>query len=227
MFTTNLYKYHITSTNSQEYHILKNEIFNNRIYDFPIQSSTPKILDVGAHVGLATLFFKREFPDSQITAFEPNPKLFSILEENIFVNKIEGVTLLNIGVDSTPGEKDFHTDPTEDAWLSTGGLKHGGWNANTLTSPIKIVTAPLSKYIETEFDILKLDIEGNELNVLNEVSSKLSLIKNIAVEYHPGTNFTKLERLLKTSGFKLNYIQDGKPVLNPDTKKLLVIRGTR
>ncbi len=44
----------------------------------------------------------------------------------------------------------------------------------------------LSEYINGEIDILKLDIEGSEGEVLEELASsgKLPLIKNIFIEYH-------------------------------------------
>ncbi|MFZ1721277.1 MAG: hypothetical protein WAU07_02110, partial [Microgenomates group bacterium] len=44
--------------NSEEYHQLKREIFTQDSYFFESDSPTPKIIDAGAHIGIATLYFK-------------------------------------------------------------------------------------------------------------------------------------------------------------------------
>ena len=47
---------------------------------------SPRILDCGANVGLASLFFKRRYPAARITAFEADPALFAILDANLRAN---------------------------------------------------------------------------------------------------------------------------------------------
>ena len=46
------------------------------------KGATPVIMDGGANVGYAALYFAHAFPDATIIAVEPNPETFRILQEN-------------------------------------------------------------------------------------------------------------------------------------------------
>jgi len=72
------------------------EIFKEEIYKFTSESPTPYIIDCGANIGLSVLYFKRLFPDSEIVAFEPDEKIFKILERN--TNSLENVTIVKKAV---------------------------------------------------------------------------------------------------------------------------------
>src|SRR3954465_2869054 len=51
------------------------DIFVRRVLAFRCDTSAPRILDCGANIGLASLFFKRAYPAARITAFEADPAL--------------------------------------------------------------------------------------------------------------------------------------------------------
>ncbi len=56
---------------------------------------------------------------------------------------------------------------------------------------IKVKTVKLSTYIHKPVDLLKIDTEGAELEILQDLyhtSKKFNLIKNIVLEYHPVKN---------------------------------------
>jgi hypothetical protein len=59
------------------------DVFLHHIYKFPTKSHTPRILDCGANIGLACVFFKTFFPRARITAFEPDPKIFRYLQSTL------------------------------------------------------------------------------------------------------------------------------------------------
>ena len=59
------------------------EIFGDEIYRFPHPTSNPKILDGGANLGLASLYFLNLFPNASITAIEPDPICFNLLSKNL------------------------------------------------------------------------------------------------------------------------------------------------
>jgi len=71
---------------------VKSEIFTSDLYYFETENSTPFIIDAGAHIGLVTLYFKKNYPDSEIIAIEPNPESFEILENNMYENQIDGIS---------------------------------------------------------------------------------------------------------------------------------------
>src|SRR5262249_54931953 len=56
------------------------EIFRREIYRFRCEREDPFIIDGGANIGLGILYFRKIFPRSRILAFEPDPKIFAILQ---------------------------------------------------------------------------------------------------------------------------------------------------
>ena len=77
---------------------------------------------------------------------------------------------------------------------------------------IKVPTILLSKYIKQRVDFLKIDIEGAELIVLNEIKSKLHLVERIFIEYHSfennDQNLSEILQILERFEFRY-YISSG------------------
>ena len=66
---------------------------------------TPRILDCGANIGLATLYFKLLYPGACITCFEPGAEAFRVLEANISANQLEEVTAFPVALAREAGER--------------------------------------------------------------------------------------------------------------------------
>ena len=118
--STKLGKYTVYYTDHQEFSILKNEIFTQKCYHFDTENITPYIFDIGAHIGLSTLYFKQLYPASTIECFEPHPDLVPFLEQNVWLNDLENVYVHAVGL-GPKGQTDLtlHWDPNEPLWLST------------------------------------------------------------------------------------------------------------
>src|SRR5207245_9100674 len=83
-------------------------IHQRGIYAFAApQLTSPRILDCGAHLGLATIYWKTLFPSAEITAFEPDPEAFGMLQRNCKIFKLENVDLINAAVWTKDGRSDF------------------------------------------------------------------------------------------------------------------------
>jgi len=65
-----------------------NEVFIKKEYDVPV-SEAVVIIDIGANIGAASLFFAKRFPNSTIYAFEPFEKNFNFLKKNIKLNNLQ------------------------------------------------------------------------------------------------------------------------------------------
>src|SRR5207248_3567332 len=59
------------------------DIFVRRSLAFTTPAQAPRILDCGANLGLASLFFKRAYPAARITAFEADPAIARMLAANL------------------------------------------------------------------------------------------------------------------------------------------------
>jgi FkbM family methyltransferase len=203
---TRLEGYTVEYINREEYLRIKKEIFTSEIYNLELQNS-PIIIDAGAHIGLATLYFKKKYPQSRIITVEPNPILFKTLELNIEQNSISGITLINKALAKKEGKMDFFID-NAGTWYSTGGKHVGAWSGNQQSKKIEVETITLSSLLKEPIDLLKLDIEGSELEVLKESKEKLGLVRNIVLEFHSNRD-NKLEKLLKllnSSGYTTKVI---------------------
>ena len=163
------------------------EILNERPYEFSSNKAQPFIIDAGSNIGIATLFFKERAPQAKILCFEPDPNAFKWLQKNIASNKLNGVTLVNAAVSGQEGEINFFGQISVKNPDARGNSIFEAWgHQRKVNNTIKVKAVKLSSYIHEEVDFLKIDIEGAEQQVLEdlETEKKLSFIKEMAIEVH-------------------------------------------
>src|SRR5262245_12859403 len=85
--------YDIAYVGDRELQVMIDEIFVSSLYRFQATSATPVILDCGSNIGVSVLFFKSLHPGARITAFEPSPTSFPLLERNVRENGLSGVSM--------------------------------------------------------------------------------------------------------------------------------------
>ncbi|HKU61134.1 MAG TPA: FkbM family methyltransferase [Gemmatimonadales bacterium] len=194
--------------NAPEFELLAHEIFEGGEYDFPCSTDAPVILDCGSHIGLSVAWFKRRFPRARITAFEPDPRNFELLQANVAANGLQEVELLNVALAAERGTARFYGQFKAEEPMSSSHSLMEDWGTQRTKSWILVQTVPLSDYITGPVDYLKLDIEGMETEVLRSIASRLHLVKALGLEFH-GTGDAaesgeeEILRLLRQSGFEL------------------------
>jgi FkbM family methyltransferase len=155
------------------------------------------ILDLGAHVGSATLYFKHRFPDARVVAVEPNPRAVARLRRN--TAGLPGVEILNVAVGGHTRPGRFLPAPhTSASRLASDG-------------PLEVDVLGLGDLLErigvSRVDLIKLDIEGAEFEVLE--SARLDNVDELIVELHaghpgaPADTRLWLERVADRAGFTL------------------------
>jgi FkbM family methyltransferase len=183
-----------------------NEIFFDEIYKFKSNSNNPIIIDCGANIGLATIYFKINYPQGIIYSFEADPYIFECLKFNInsFEHNSHNVKLLNNAV-STNNENVF--------FLQEGG--HSGMLVSNLgKNVIEINAVSLKNYLKNFscIDFLKIDIEGHEINVFPDIEDQLYKISHIFIEYHSFLNKNQelsiILNILEKNKFRY-YIKEG------------------
>ena len=75
-----------------------NDLFVREAYRFDSGNETPRILDLGANIGLASLYFKWRYPGSRITAYEADPDICEVLKRNLRANGADDVDVVNAAV---------------------------------------------------------------------------------------------------------------------------------
>jgi FkbM family methyltransferase len=155
------------------------QIFLNEEYLFDLDFQPKIILDCGANVGYATVFFKNKFPASKIICVEPDFSNFDILCEN--TKKFEDVILYKAGLWNKLSNLIIE-NPTGDKY---GFIVK---EVDTeLDNTIKAITIDeIMKEQQIDFiDILKIDIEGSEKEVFSSnYEYWLSKTRMIIIELH-------------------------------------------
>jgi len=169
--------YTVRFTDSRDFYIQYKDEFVRRIYNFDSKCSDPLILDGGSNIGMSILAFKCRYPHARIIAFEPDPEIFEILQQNMNQNGLSDVRLINAGLGAQSGTANFKQDHS-----SGGKVEQNGAS----TESIVVKMEQLSDYLNEPVDFLKLNIEGEELSVLTEAANagKLRNIRQLVLEYH-------------------------------------------
>lgn len=175
-FTYNYKNFKIFSHDKQCIEGAKKQIFEDEVYHFDSDKTSPLILDVGSNIGLAILYWKDLYPDSEIIAFEPSQKVFKSLEKNVKSNNLKNVNILEKAISNYEGKSEFTTNEK----ISGSLILEKGLENNYTVEVTK-----LSNYLkDREIDFLKIDIEGEEKNVFFDILPYLNNVKNLFIEYH-------------------------------------------
>src|SRR5262249_19880370 len=155
-----------------EARIIAYSVFRRGEYSFVADDDEPDIIDCGAHIGIATLYFKHLYPKARVTAIEANPASFELLDHNVRVNKLHNVETIWGAVSNRDGQVVLHIDPDRTTpWSWGDSIVRGMWGPDHTTAEILVPAVKLSRYIDRPIDFLKLDIEGAEVEVMEEVAS--------------------------------------------------------
>jgi FkbM family methyltransferase len=154
--------------------------------DVTLDTPSPRVLDCGAHVGLVSLWARRRWPAARVTAFEADPDIAEMLRDNLQRNGAGDVDIVAAAVWTQEGTVTFRA-PGSDA----GAIDLVA--ADTAGSRREVRSVRLRDWLTERIDLLKLDIEGAELDVLEDSADRLSNVENIHLEVH---DFDPHRRLL-------------------------------
>jgi FkbM family methyltransferase len=160
------------------------EVFGTEAYNVTTATKNPFIIDCGANIGMATLYFKMLYPDAQILAFEPSPLCFKVLQKNIATNNLSKVTAINRALANYKGRAELFDVSCGKGVLCATMLFERTEKKKPYLLPIECDL--LSTYITKPVDVLKIDIEGGERAVFEDLdrNGKFPFIKEIVLEYH-------------------------------------------
>jgi len=206
--------------NKEEFERLWKNIFKKGEYQIDLNNPKPFIFDVGAHIGLATIYFKSKYPKAKIIAFEPNPNTAKLLRLNIKANHLKNVKVIETAVWDKEGKKSLYIDSTSKIpWTWGDSLIENIWGSRKPPTSILVQAVKLSRFLTIPVDLLKIDVEGVEGKVIHESAKKLSLVKNIILEYHetPKTNpenqLEPILKILEKANFRFIFLEKDNVIL--------------
>jgi FkbM family methyltransferase len=163
----------------------------------------PVIMDCGAHIGLATLWFAEQFPGARIFAIEPAPENFEILCWN--VRAYPNIKPINAAI----------WDRETQVRLANAGGEPWAWETREHSSG-EMRTVTVSSLLNREPDsvplLIKIDIEGSEIEMFRSNLAWIEKTPLIIIELHDwqggwrGTGHAVFSRL---STHPRDYMQRG------------------
>jgi FkbM family methyltransferase len=146
-------------------------VFCRQEYNVPTEAAV--ILDLGANLGMFSLFAAMHAPGARIVALEPYPQIFTRLVENIRTNGLaDRVTCWNRGVMGRTGQVHLQDPATLASPSSSHGLPPVDDDHCPSTLAVEVSDwSDLMRRLEAELgvtsiDLVKMDIEGHEYEVL-------------------------------------------------------------
>jgi FkbM family methyltransferase len=177
-------------------------IFEGREYPLLLlpQYAPVVIMDIGANIGAAAVYFATQFPDAQIYCYEPSSRNFKYLEKNTeFFDRIRAFPY---GLFNETCEARLYygrDQPAQDSVIRNMETTDEGETVRLVKASEEMEMRSI-----TEISILKIDTEGCEIPILGEFSGLLERTDMIYCEYHSEDDRLEADRLL-SKGFLLFY----------------------
>ena len=180
------------------------EIFKHREYrraEDAIKKAKHAIVDVGAHIGLFSLYCRALNPDIRIIAVEPDQDNLTVLRNNFEKNGMSGVEIIAGGMSGATARRKLaiSDDHLNNVILPIGSKETDLPIVNVFSFKDFCETSKVTK-----ISLLKLDIEGGEYELLESIrKSDFTVIDALIFEYHNTgvQNFKSIEMLLRENGF--------------------------
>lgn len=178
------------------------EIFADKTYprlDF-MQDRVDLVMDIGANIGAAAIYFSCCYPGARVYAYEPAGSTFALLEQN--ARALPRITAVHAGLSDHAGQAEFA--------LGGGGGETASLHVHEASGSGR-ETVELRRAL-TEFEavasgpggvIVKIDTEGEEVPVLTDLEPVMDRVLALYLEYHSEADRVAIDRMMERHGFTL------------------------
>lgn len=153
--------------------------------------SVRTVLDIGANIGISSVYLATIFPQAQVFAFEPSPENVPLLKRN--TEPFGRVKIVPLALGEKDGTLEFFAS---EAAANFGGFSRYGAGSDTgrkTSVPVRHAARLLSDTGIVSADVIKIDVEGSEWEVLSTLGEDfLSRAKYISGELHGHRDFDLL-----------------------------------
>lgn len=158
------------------------------------------IIDIGAHIGLFTVYASQFCERGKIFAIEPKKENYDLLLVNIKENNLKQVKAYNCAVSQS--------NTFVKLYINEDDSGHSLYHLSE--KYVKVESITLQKILEdsdiTNCNLLKLDCEGAEYEILKSLpTSCFEKIEKIIMEYHMADSQPELIEELKKNLMEQNY----------------------
>lgn len=167
------------------------------------------VIDIGGGIGDFTIQAAYHHPQNQVFAFEPTPSSFSLLEENLRLNRVSNARIFPMAVWSSNSDIVIDTGVGEPVQFTSEELRR---DSGPLPGKVVVPGLSLASVFEKTgvqvCNLMKLDCEGAEYEILfNAPDDILKRIERIVMEYHDNAveyTHEDMGRFLTEKGYKVD-----------------------
>ncbi len=181
----------------------------------------PIIFDLGGHIGTFSIYMANLLKNKcSIYTYEPDKENFSLLKQNVSLNKSNSVTILNLAISDYVGK----------GYLKNEDMNTDAYHLETVTGKkpnctISTIKREMQKNKVKKIDLLKIDIEGGEYKIFLHRESLEYILKNvhyIFMEYHnldKKYNYSLIKKLIDKNFAVIQERTNTFTLENPNWKK--------
>jgi FkbM family methyltransferase len=162
------------------------EIYRDGSYDkLPDFVAQPGwvVIDAGANAGVFSVQQARR--GARVYAFEPNPDCFRRLRKAVAANGVDHlVTATNSALGSTPGTAKLSVPQGVTTMGSIRPEWSQGEGEDDLTVELETIDGAIRRFGIEHVDLLKIYVEGLEIDVLEGAAGSLDRVDRVVIEYH-------------------------------------------
>lgn len=149
------------------------QIYVDREYEIELPRRLKTIFDVGANIGLASRVLGERFPNAHFICIEPDKDNFRILSEN--TKYLHEATLLNAAIWSHNTQLTIKGSGASSFFIS----EESGGNVEGVS-----ISSLVEKYAIEHIDLMKIDIEGAEIELFASSSAWIDKVGILIIELH-------------------------------------------
>lgn len=192
-------------------------VFFDEDENLPLPQGQAVVLDVGANIGLFTLFMIWKYGRDRFAAihvFEPNPDTYARLTRNLAANGLEGLCTAHMLALSDRAGTIYMESPR--------GYSVLNMISETGTVPVQCETLDVWRTTQgiAKVDLFKVDVEGHELPLLRGAPTTLDVSDHLFIEVK-SENLPEFHALVAAHGYRTLSQQD----LDTGDSMVLMERG--
>lgn len=157
------------------------QILIDEQYEYGCSTQLRVIVDAGANIGLASIFYANRYPEAKIIAIEPERSNYELLRKNVelYSNVIPIRAALwskKMNLYGSGNLASHHAYQVTEA--------NGSSDAHSETIAGLSLEDLIAEFGVEQIDLLKVDIEGSEKEVFRDSTSWIERVGTIAIELH-------------------------------------------
>lgn len=198
--TSAIHSLHLVSDVSLRYRLNRGdlqslrEVYLDCAYRLPFDGKRATLVDLGANIGLSSLWLAKRYECERVVCVEPSPPNLQLLIENTGRNGV-GALVVAGAIAERDGEARFAISPSS----NLGRLSDAGIQVKTVSmcTLLRLVEA------DRRINLLKVDIEGAEASLFGEGDRAwLEAVDEIVIEIHPPqVDRRRIAEILRSAGF--------------------------